>query len=101
MSDKDAPGYVPNPHYSQEDWNAVCDNPEWTDEEIANARPFAEVFPEWAAEIKRGRGPQKAARKVLTSLRLDSETLAAFRATGPGWQKRIDEILKEAAKSLG
>jgi uncharacterized protein (DUF4415 family) len=92
--------FQPGNGYSQEDWDAV-DSPELTDEELASMRPFAEVFPEWAAEIKRGRGPQKAARKVLTSLRLDSETLAAFRATGPGWQKRIDEILKEAAKSLG
>jgi uncharacterized protein (DUF4415 family) len=92
--------FQPGNGYSQEDWDAV-DSPELTDEELASMRPFAEVFPEWAAEIKRGRGPQKAARKVLTSLRLDSETVAAFRATGPGWQKRIDEILKEAAKSLG
>jgi hypothetical protein len=53
MTAKYAPGYVPNPHYTQEDWNEVSDNPKWTEEEIASARPFAEVFPELAAAIKR------------------------------------------------
>jgi len=31
---------------------------------------------------------------------LDRATLEAFRATGPGWQSRIDKILQEAAKKL-
>jgi uncharacterized protein (DUF4415 family) len=101
MSKHDAPGYMPNPLYTQEDWNAVSDNPEWTDEEFAKARPFAEIFPEMAEAIRRGRGAQKAPVKELTSIRLDAETLAAFRATGPGWQKRMAEILREAAKTLG
>ena len=96
MDAEDFPGYVPDPHYTQEDWNAVCDNPERTDEEIASARPFAEM----AAAIKRGRGKQKAPRKQLTAIRLDAETLAAFRATGRGWQSRMGKILKEAAKHL-
>src|ERR1700683_1480122 len=62
MKAKHAPGYVPNPHYSQEDWNEVSDNPEWTKEDFAKARPFAEVFPEMAAALTRRRGergPQK------------------------------------------
>jgi len=100
MSGKDAPGYVPNPKYSQEDWNEVSDNPEWKAEDFAKARPFAEVFPEMAAALKRARGKQKAPTKQLTAIRLDAETLAAFRATGPGWQSRMSEILKEAAKNL-
>lgn len=56
MSAKNFPGYVPNAHDTQEGWDAVSDNPEWTDEEIANARPFAEVFPEMTAALRRGRG---------------------------------------------
>jgi len=71
------------------------------DEAFAKARPFAEIFPEMAEAIRRGRGAQKAPVKELTSIRLDAETLAAFRATGPGWQKRMAEILREAAKTLG
>ena len=31
--------------YSQADLDAVSDNPEWTAEDIAKARPFSDVFP--------------------------------------------------------
>jgi uncharacterized protein (DUF4415 family) len=90
-----APGYVPNPRYSQEDWDEVSDNPELTQEQLANAKPFAEAFPGLAASIAK-RGPQKAPTKVPTSIRLAPDVLAALRATGPGWQSRISEILREA-----
>jgi uncharacterized protein (DUF4415 family) len=43
------------------------------------------------------RGRQKAATKQLVSLRLSQEVLEYFKATGPGWQTRIDEVLKRAA----
>lgn len=42
------------------------------------------------------RGPQKDPTKQLVSLRLSQEVLDHFRATGPGWQTRIDETLKRA-----
>ena len=44
------------------------------------------------------RGRQKAATKQLVSLRLSQEVLEYFKATGPGWQTRIDESLKEVSK---
>jgi uncharacterized protein (DUF4415 family) len=31
------------------------------------------------------------------NLRLDPDVLAHFRATGPGWQSRINEALRKAA----
>ncbi len=37
---------------------------------------------------------------MQVTLRLDSEALAAFKATGPGWQTRINETVKRAAKQL-
>lgn len=40
------------------------------------------------------RGAQKAPTKELVSLRLSREVLSHFRATGAGWQRRIDEALK-------
>jgi uncharacterized protein (DUF4415 family) len=92
-----APGYVPNPHYSQEDWDEVADHPEATDEELAQARPFAEVFPELARTIKRG--PQKAPTKVATSIRLDRDVVAALKATGSGWQTKANELLRKALAS--
>lgn len=42
------------------------------------------------------RGPQKAPTKELISIRLSREVLASYRATGPGWQGRIDEALKRS-----
>lgn len=42
------------------------------------------------------RGPQKAPTKQLVSLRLSPEVLAHYKASGPGWQTRIDQALKRA-----
>lgn len=42
------------------------------------------------------RGPQKSPTKVLTTLRLDANVLAHFKAQGPGWQTRINETLRKA-----
>ena len=97
----DAPGYVPNPHYSQEDWNEVSDNPEWTAEDFAQARPFKEAMPELYAAWKRKRGAQRAPTKRLISLRLDQDVIERFRATGPGWQARMNEALRAAMPAEG
>ena len=59
---------------------------------------FAEVFPELAASIKRARGKQKAPTKELISLRVDRDVVAAYRATGAGWQGRMNAALKKAIR---
>jgi uncharacterized protein (DUF4415 family) len=41
------------------------------------------------------RGPQKAPTKVRVSLRLSREVVEFFRATGDGWQTRMDGELLE------
>ncbi|MEA3053370.1 MAG: hypothetical protein QOG72_2273 [Sphingomonadales bacterium] len=44
---------------------------------------------------RRGRPPKpEDERKELVSLRLSPEVLSWFRASGPGWQSRIDELLR-------
>lgn len=55
--------------------------------------------PEWqekfaAAKVQRGR-PKADSRKVSTTIRLDADVVAAFRAGGEGWQSRINAALKE------
>jgi uncharacterized protein (DUF4415 family) len=75
---------------------ADSDNPEWTSEDFARAKPFADAFPE-LAESRRGRGPQKEPTKVAVSLRLSRDVVERFKAGGPGWQSRMDEALKKAA----
>lgn len=75
------------------------DNPEWTEEDFANARPTSEVLgPEIAARLIRQRGrPPKAEgeKKEAVSIRLSPDVLAHFRAGGDGWQTRIDEALRK------
>jgi uncharacterized protein (DUF4415 family) len=44
------------------------------------------------------RGKQKSATKRLVSLRLSATVVEYFKSTGPGWQARIDEVLKKAAE---
>ena len=48
------------------------------------------------AERLRVRGPQVAPTKRQVTLRLDPDVLAKFRATGRGWQTRINEALRAA-----
>jgi uncharacterized protein (DUF4415 family) len=81
-----------------------------TDEELAQARPFVEACPDLAASImrerpdlaetmerarRRGR-PKLANPRQQVSIRLDADLLAKLRATGPGWQRRVNDILRKA-----
>ena len=43
----------------------------------------------------RHRGPQKAPTKVALSLRLSPDVVRHFKASGRGWQTRIDAALKK------
>lgn len=43
--------------------------------------------------IRRGRPPAMSPKK-LVSVRLDQDVLDRFRATGPGWQTRMNEALR-------
>jgi len=50
----------------------------------------------WFKKAIRGR-PPSAKRKEMINIRLDPDILAYFRATGPGWQSRINATLRKAA----
>ena len=45
--------------------------------------------------IKRTRGPNKQPTKEQVAVRLDPDVLSAFRAGGPGWQTRLNAVLKD------
>lgn len=47
-------------------------------------------------ERNRGGRPYSADPKVPISIRLDRAVVEKFRATGPGWQSRINEMLRNA-----
>jgi uncharacterized protein (DUF4415 family) len=77
------------------------DNPEWTRADFRAAVPALEAveraFGRKAAQmLKRGRGRPKVARpKVNQTLRLDADVLEAYKSTGPGWQTRINAVLRK------
>jgi uncharacterized protein (DUF4415 family) len=71
------------------------DNPEWTEEDFARARPASELPPALLA-VFRNTGRPRGSAKQAVSIRLDKDVLEKFRATGPGWQSRINEVLKRA-----
>lgn len=58
------------------------DNPAWTEDVLG------------APVLKRGRGPQATATKVLTSVRLDADILEFFKSKGTGYQSRINAVLR-------
>lgn len=90
-------GFVEGRGYTREDWDAVSDNPEVTEAEFKEFRPFREVFPDLAASIDRKLGrPRAESPKKAISLRLDAEVIERFKAGGDGWQSRMNEALRKA-----
>lgn len=73
---------------------------ELTRDDMREFRPLGEVLPELGAVIAKrkpgSRGPQKAPTKIAVTLRLDGTVIEFFRATGKGWQSRINDALKKA-----
>ena len=73
---------------------------ELTAEDFKHFHPTSD-FPEIAEAFARARGqrgPQKTPVKDRVGLRLDHDIVEHFRATGPGWQSRINDILAEHIK---
>ena len=76
------------------------DSRELTQAWFDKAKPASEVFaPETYAALvamKRPRGRPKADEtKVFTAIRLDADLLGAFKATGKGWQTRVNAALRQ------
>jgi len=86
-----------NKPYTPEDMREVSDNPAWTRNDFAKARRFDEILPDLARAIRR-RGKQKAPTKQAVSIRLDADVLKAYKATGAGWQSRINDDLRRMKK---
>jgi uncharacterized protein (DUF4415 family) len=74
---------------------------ELTAEDFKHFRPTKEFFPEIVEAFERARGqrgPQKTPVKDRVGLRLDHDVVAHFRATGRGWQSRINDVLVDYLK---
>jgi uncharacterized protein (DUF4415 family) len=70
----------------------------WVDPDEAPALTgtFFEIADEYVGTklVRRGR-PKAAVTKIPVKLRLDPDVLEALRATGDGWQTRVNTILRE------
>ena len=81
-------------------WVDPDDAPVWTADQFERAELAiggVVIRPANGTLTKPGR-PKSANAKKSVHLRLSPEVLAWFRATGPGWQTRIDEVLRKATK---
>lgn len=82
-------------------WIDPDDAPAWTEQDFEQAHYQVDEKPvtrtEAVVEVaKRTRGRPKAeTTKVAVKLRLDPDLLAVLRATGDGWQTRVNRILRE------
>ncbi|WP_105533120.1 BrnA antitoxin family protein [Solimicrobium silvestre] len=81
------------------------ENPEWTAKDFAKARPANEVLPQlFSAKVAqtmlkpRGR-PRAEHPKERINIRLSHDVIAHFKASGDGWQTRIDAALREWLKT--
>lgn len=64
-------------------------------QDLAAFRPAAEVLPPALARRLGVRGPQRAPTKERITIRLSPDVVAWFKATGDGWQTRIDAALRD------
>ncbi|MEO7029677.1 MAG: BrnA antitoxin family protein [Acidobacteriaceae bacterium] len=72
-----------------------ADNPKWTREDIKGAMRLHELPANVQRAIRNVRGPQKTPTKVLVSIRLSPDIVETLRASGDGWQTRVDDILRK------
>ena len=76
------------------------ENPEWTDEDFKRAVPFSKLPESMQAKLLSLRGrPKLAVTKERITIRLSRDVVDTFRASGDGWQTRVDAALKDWLKT--
>ena len=80
-------------HATPAGWADPDDAPELTDE-------FFERADEYVGDklVRRGR-PRAQSPKLALTVRYDADVVEAFRATGKGWQTRMNAALKDWLKT--
>ena len=72
---------------------------ELTSEDFKHFVPYSELPLSLQKKLSsRKRGPQKAPTKELISIRLSRDVIERLRASGRGWQGRVDTALREWLK---
>lgn len=74
---------------------------ELTAEDLRHFKPAHEALPPALQKTlgMRVRGPQKAPTRDRITIRLSHDVVERFRATGDGWQTRVDAALKDWLKT--
>ena len=84
--------YLPTPEEGAVITAAAMSDPDampYTDEEWEAIKP----------QIQRGRPRSVAPLKASTTIRFDADVLAALKATGRGWQTRVNDAMREWVKT--
>jgi uncharacterized protein (DUF4415 family) len=76
-------------------WKDPDDAPELTEDFFENADLYE------GTKLKTRGGPKAASPKEPVKLRLDADVLAALRASGEGWQTRVNDALRASLKLTG
>jgi uncharacterized protein (DUF4415 family) len=77
-----------------------ADNPEWTVAEARKASSFSALPKTLQTKLaRRTRGAQAAPTKARITIRLSPDVVETFRATGTGWQTRMDAALQDWLKT--
>src|ERR1700690_1342082 len=87
-----------NKHGGSTPWADPDDAPELDDAYFARADVYEGETLIRPARKPGQRGAQKAPTKQSFTLRVGRDVLAAFRATGAGWQTRMNVVLRAAVQ---
>ena len=72
------------------------ENPEWTDQDFAEAKPGALLPANVLAAFGGTESTGETAEKISVSLRLSEDVVRHFKSGGSDWERRIDEVLRRA-----
>jgi len=75
---------------------SIEDDTVWSEKQLSQFKPIEDsALPESIKEkVRRGR-PKSLLPKKPISIRFSSEVIKYFKASGKGWQTRMDDVLRE------
>ncbi len=71
------------------------ENPEWTEERMRKAMRFSDLSPEMQKVLAPNKQTESATAKKSVSIQVSSDVYAALKASGLGWQARVDQVLRK------
>ncbi len=74
------------------------ENPTWTEENFARAQPFRRLHPDVYESWQRNKGgrPPVESPKIHLGLRMAADVVNGVKATGRGYNARVEKLLREA-----